>query len=166
MKKLYLIRHAKSSWASPGLRDIERTLELRGHNDAPRMAKHLKKLGITPDLIVSSPAVRARMTAEYFAKEFEIDAQSIDIQKDIYEANEEDIAHIISLLPDDADTVFMFGHNPTFTYVADSFSKTHRFDNVSTCGVVQIRSNTEGGTWEKFNKFTAEVTAFWYPKTI
>ncbi len=166
MKTLFLIRHAKSSWASIGLRDIERTLEQRGHNDAPRMAKHLKKLGIQPDLLVSSPAVRARTTADYFAKEYGISSESIDIQADIYEADERTILHIIQELPDSVDTVFMFGHNPTFTYVADSFSKTTRFDNVPTCGVVQICSNTEGGSWEKFSFKTADVKEFWFPKGI
>ena len=136
MKTLFLIRHAKSSWASIGLRDIERTLEQRGHNDAPRMAKHLKKLGIKPDLLVSSPAVRARTTADYFAKEYNIALESIDIQADIYEADEQTILHIIHELPDSVETVFMFGHNPTFTYVADSFSKNTRLFS-KTCMIMQ-----------------------------
>jgi phosphohistidine phosphatase len=166
MKTLFLIRHAKSSWASIGLRDHDRTLELRGHNDAPRMAKHLKKLGFTPDLIVSSPAVRARTTAEYFAKEFNMDAQSIDIQQDIYEADERTIQHIINELPETAETVLIFGHNPTFTYIADGFSKKDRFENVPTCGIVQIQSDTEGSPWTAFTPKNASVKAFWYPKTI
>ncbi len=166
MKTIFLIRHAKSSWATIGLRDFDRTLEQRGHNDAPRMAKHLKKLGFTPDALVSSPAVRARTTAEYFAKEFNIPAQNIDCQQDIYESDEQTIAHIIRELPEEADTVFLFGHNPTFTYVADSYAKNAHFENVPTCGIVQIQSNTEGSSWEKFNPKTAEVKGFWYPKTI
>jgi phosphohistidine phosphatase len=164
MKTLFLIRHAKSSWASVGLRDFDRTLELRGHNDAPRMAKHLKNLGFKPDLIVTSPAMRARTTAEYFAKEFNISPESIDNQQDIYEADERTIAHIIRELPDSANTVLLFGHNPTFTYIADGFSKTHRFENLPTCGIVQIQSNTEGSSWETFNPKTAQVKNFWFPK--
>ncbi|MDZ7877290.1 MAG: histidine phosphatase family protein [Saprospiraceae bacterium] len=166
MKTLFLVRHAKSSWAILGQRDHERSLELRGHNDAPRMAKYLKQLGIKPDLIVSSPAVRARTTAEYFAKEFGIDPQHIDIQQDVYEADERDIANVIRSLPDESYTVLLFGHNPTFTYVADSYSKEVRFENLPTCGIVQIEQNTEGGTWDKFNPKTAEVKGFWFPKTI
>ncbi len=166
MKTLFLIRHAKSSWATLGLGDHDRPLEMRGHTDAPRMARHLKKLGIKPDLLVSSSALRARTTAEYFAKEFNIDAQSIDIQRDIYEADERTIAHVIHELPESAQVVLMFGHNPTFTYVADSYAKKDRFENVPTCGIVQIQSNTEGGAWEKFNPHNAEVKGFWYPKTI
>jgi phosphohistidine phosphatase len=166
MKTLFLIRHAKSSWAAVGLRDFDRTLELRGHNDAPRMAKYLKNLGFKPDLIVTSPAMRARTTAEYFAREFNISTESIDNQQDIYEADERTIAHIIHELPESANTVLMFGHNPTFTYIADSYSKKHRFENIPTCGIVQIQSDTEGSPWETFNPKTAEVKGFWYPKTI
>jgi phosphohistidine phosphatase len=166
MKTLFLIRHAKSSWADFGMRDIDRPLELRGQNDAPRMAAHLKKLGVQPDLLVSSPAVRARTTAGYFAAAFSMDAQSIDIQQDIYEADEQTILHIIQELPESVNTVFLFGHNPTFTYVADMFSKKDRIDNVPTCGIVQIRSNTEGVSWRKFNVKTADVKGFWYPKGI
>jgi phosphohistidine phosphatase len=166
MKTLFLIRHAKSSWATIGQPDHERPLELRGQKDAPRMAKYLKQLGVKPDLIVSSPAVRARTTAEYFAKEFGIDAKSIDIQQDIYEADERDIAHVIRSLPEDKHTVLIFGHNPTFTYVADSFSKKARLDNLPTCGIVQIEPNVDGVTWSKFHPNTAEVKGMFFPKTI
>jgi phosphohistidine phosphatase len=166
MKTIFLIRHAKSSWATVGQRDIERPLEKRGLDDAPRMASHLKKLGIKPDLLVSSPAVRARTTAEFFATAFNIPSQNIDSQQDIYEADERTILHIIHELPDAVDTVFLFGHNPTFTYVADSFSKRDRFENVPTCGIVRIQSNTEGVSWANFTIKTAEVTGYWYPKGI
>lgn len=165
MKRLFLIRHAKSDWSSFSL-DIERPLNPRGHADAPRMAAYLKKLGFAPDLIVSSPAVRARTTAEYFAKIFDIPSQNIDIQQDIYDADERDIMHIISELPESASTVFLFGHNPTLTYVADNFAKKERFDNVPTCGIVQIVANTEGSTWEKLNPKTATATAHFFPKTL
>jgi phosphohistidine phosphatase len=166
MKTIFLIRHAKSSWAAANMRDFDRPLELRGHNDAPRMAKHLKQLGFQPDLIVSSPAMRAKTTAAYFADAFGIPLESIDYQQDIYEANEEDIENVIRELPEEAQTVLIFGHNPTFTYVADAYSKIHRFDNISTCGIVQIEAYTEGSLWKNFHPNTAEVKAFWYPKTI
>ena len=76
------------------------------------------------------------------------------------------IANVIRNLPEAAQTVLLFGHNPTFTYVADSYSKKVRFDNLPTCGIVQIELNTEGGTWAKFHPNTAEVKGFWFPKTI
>ena len=166
MKRLFLIRHAKSDWGNPMLLDMQRPLNARGHADAPRMASHLKTLGFIPDLIVSSPAVRARTTAEYFAKTMGIPPLSIDFQSDIYEANETDIMHIIHELPESASTVFLFGHNPTMTYVADSFAKKQRFDNIPTCGIVQIQSNTEGSSWATFNRKTADAVASFFPKNL
>ena len=63
-KTLYIARHAKSSWDDMSLSDFERTLNARGKRDAPFMANILKEKGITPDLILSSPAKRAKKTAK------------------------------------------------------------------------------------------------------
>jgi phosphohistidine phosphatase len=162
-KTLFLVRHAKSSWSDFGLRDIERTLETRGHNDAPRMAKYLKKEGVQPDLLVSSPAVRAKTTAQYFAKEWGIAESAIDIQRDVYEAMVSDIFTVVRELPDSATTVLLFGHNPTFTDFANRFTNDY-IDNVPTCGVVKIESSS--ATWADFSEKTARLADFWYPKML
>lgn len=161
LKTLFIIRHAKSSWAELGARDFDRVLDLRGHNDAPRMAKILKSEGIQPDLIVSSPAMRAKTTASYFSKEFGIDAQHIDYQKDIYEAMESDILHIVHELPNVANVVLLFGHNPTLTYFTNRFN-AEPIDNLPTCGIIRIDVSVDD--WSKFDKKTAKVTGMWYPK--
>ena len=161
LKTLFIIRHAKSSWANIGARDFDRVLDLRGHNDGPRMAKMLKKEGIHPDLIVSSPAMRARTTAAYFSKEFGIDEQHVDYQQDIYEAMESDIFKIVRDLPNDAKVVLLFGHNPTLTYFTNRFNE-HPIDNLPTCGIIRIDVSVED--WSKFNEKTAKVTGMWYPK--
>ena len=70
MKLLYLVRHAKSSWRDDNLSDAERPLNKRGERDAPFMADLLQRKGINPDLMVSSPALRALSTAKIFAKSF------------------------------------------------------------------------------------------------
>ena len=64
MKTLLLLRHAKSSWDDVALRDFERPLADRGKRDAPRMAEELKLRAPLPDLIISSPAARARQTTQ------------------------------------------------------------------------------------------------------
>ena len=66
-RTLVLIRHAKSSWSNPGEADFERPLNDRGERDAPRMGARLKELKIKPDLIVCSPAKRAKQTAKRIA---------------------------------------------------------------------------------------------------
>ena len=68
MKQLLLVRHAKSSWANIDQDDFNRPLNERGHVDAPMMARRLLARGLSIDLIVSSTALRALTTAEYFAK--------------------------------------------------------------------------------------------------
>src|SRR4051812_25574812 len=71
MKKLLIIRHAKSSWDPAVPKDFDRTLNERGHKDAPVMAKRLLKRDIEIDSLVSSPAVRALTTASYFAEAYD-----------------------------------------------------------------------------------------------
>lgn len=158
MKQLYLIRHAKSSWDHPNLSDRERLLNKRGLRDAPFMAEQLQKLGIQADLIVSSPAVRAHSTAEYFAKAL---ACPIIIQNGIYHSFSTYIVSLIQELSEDTSTVLLFGHNPTFTNVANFFPGEY-IPNVPTCGIVKLESEVK--KWKDFNENTARQTAFYYPK--
>jgi len=64
MLTLSLLRHAKSSWADPGLDDFDRPLSERGENAAPRMGAYMAKHGIVPELILSSPSARTRQTLD------------------------------------------------------------------------------------------------------
>ncbi len=161
MKTIYFVRHAKSSWDHGNLRDIERPLEARGLRDAPLMAKVLKSKGVNPDLLLSSPATRAYSTALFFADAFEIDRRDVQLQPRIYEAFSEDILAIIEQLPAEADTVLLFGHNPTFTNIANRFSKKH-IDNVPTCGIFKVEAKVQ--SWKDFQAPTAQMTEFHYPK--
>ncbi len=163
MRTLYLIRHAKSSWDNPGLRDFNRPLNDRGLREAPKMAQLLVRQGVQPDLLVSSPAKRALTTALFFAETFGIADDAVVREQDIYEADPTDIFQIISRLPDSAQTVMLFGHNPTFTDVANRFSENF-IDNVPTCGVVQIESAAD--SWQKFYEGNANVKACFFPKEV
>jgi len=163
MRYLFLVRHAKSSWDVPGLRDFDRPLNDRGHHDAPKMGKMIGDLGVRPDLLVSSPAKRALTTAQYFADALHVRADAIVLKPDIYEAFATDILAIVRDLPDTASTVFLFGHNPTFTDVANRFSDDF-IHNVPTCGVIRIESTA--AHWADFNADNARVTACFFPKEV
>ena len=163
MRTLFLIRHAKSSWDTPGLRDFNRPLNDRGLHDAPLMAKLLAKKGVKPDLLVSSPAKRALTTALFFAEAFDIRDDAVVHEQDIYEAAPGDIRHIISGLPDSAQTVMLFGHNPTLTEVANHYSEK-LIDNIPTCGIVQIES--EADSWRAFHEGNAAVKKCFFPKEV
>lgn len=161
MKTIFLVRHAKSSWKDPSLDDIDRPLNKRGLRDAPFMGKLLRGRDVQPDRLLSSTAKRARTTAEFFADQLEVPKTQIELREEIYEAFPEDVLDLIQSLPDDLSTVLIFGHNPTFTTLANQFSNEY-IANVPTCGIVKIESGVE--QWEKFDKKTGKLTAFYYPK--
>ena len=164
MKTLFLVRHAKSSWDHPGLRDHDRPLNERGHRIAPLMATTLQSLGVAPDALVSSPAKRAFSTAEYFAKAFGKPVADIEIEDDIYEAMPLEIFRVIRQLNAAWDTVLLFGHNPTFTEVANHFYAGNRIDNMPTCGIVKITAPVED--WRQFERPAARVSDFWWRKQL
>ncbi|MDQ1339890.1 MAG: phosphohistidine phosphatase, partial [Campylobacterota bacterium] len=86
MKKLYIIRHAKSSWGDAELNDFERPLNKRGKSNAPMMGERLKKKGVMPDIIISSLAKRAKSTAEMIAKEVGYEKKVL-FDENIYESS-------------------------------------------------------------------------------
>jgi len=163
MRTLFLIRHAKSSWDNPGLRDFNRPLNSRGVHDAPKMANFLAKQSVEPDLLLSSPAKRALTTALFFAGAFGIGDEAVIQEQGIYEAAPADILQIIHRLPDSARTVLLFGHNPTLTDVANRFSEDF-IDNIPTCGIVQIES--EADSWKAFDEGNAAVKKRFFPKEV
>lgn len=161
MKTFYLVRHAKSSWDNPDLRDEERPLNERGLKDAPFMAKLMKSKGVEPDLLVTSPAIRALTTAAYFKMALDVEGEDFWVRDDIYEAMTVKITDIIHRLPEDAETVMIFGHNPTFTNVANLFTAKY-IDNIPTCGVVCLRS--DAATWPDVDPSNTKVVEMFFPK--
>ncbi|MCB9035195.1 MAG: histidine phosphatase family protein [Lewinellaceae bacterium] len=161
MKTVFFVRHAKSSWDNPSLRDIERPLNKRGKRDAPFMGKLLKGKGIQPDRLISSPANRAFTTAKYFAQALGIAEAEIESDKRIYDAYPEDILDIVQELPDDYSMVLVFGHNPTFTGVANLFTEDY-ISNVPTCGIFRIDAEVE--SWRDFREGKGLLTEYHYPR--
>ena len=160
MKTVYFVRQAKSSWEDPGLSDIERPLNKRGLRDAPFMAKMMVGRGVNPDRLISSPANRAFTTASYFASALGVSELSIESRKEIYHAYPEEVLNIVRNLDDSLSVVFLFGHNPCFTSLANQFSEEY-VPNVPTCGIVKVDAEVE--SWSDFEK-KGKMTAFYYPK--
>lgn len=161
MKQLFLIRHAKSSWDDMSLSDFDRPLNKRGKRDAPKMGDFLREKSISPDLIVSSPANRALTTAKIIAEKVNYAINDIVERKSIYHAFPTDVIDVIHALPDDKNTVFLFGHNPTFTSLANKFGGVY-IDNVPTCGVVALVANID--SWSEWNAHVSSLGNFYYPK--
>ncbi|MCB0768572.1 MAG: histidine phosphatase family protein [Flavobacteriales bacterium] len=161
MKTLYLCRHAKSSWADPGMDDFDRPLNERGQRNAPFMAGLFKERGEPVDLIVSSPANRALTTAKAFASALHLPADRFKQDGNIYLAERHTLSHIVNELPASADRVLLFGHNPGFTELLDHLSDAG-VDNLPTCGMVRIDLPVD--EWEQVTKGCGTLVWFDYPK--
>jgi phosphohistidine phosphatase len=110
VRTLYLLRHAKSSWDQPELPDSERPLAPRGVRDAKRVAKHLRRLGVTPQLVLCSSAVRTRATLELLRPA--LAAVAIHIEDGLYGAASEALLGRLRTLPEETASVLLIGHNP------------------------------------------------------
>lgn len=158
---MYLIRHAKSSWKDPGLDDHQRPLNKRGENDAPLMAKILKKKNIKPDLILSSTAVRAFEFAKILADEFDYKKKNIEATNNLYMADEKDMLEIVRNVDDKNETVFLIGHNPDLTYFANSLCN-YNLDNIPTSGIFGVEFDVE--SWKDIDFGKGKFLLFEYPK--
>lgn len=159
-KKLILVRHAKSDWSVPGQRDFDRELNERGHRDAPRMGKKIADMGIKPDVFVSSPAARAKMTAEYFAEQFKVDTANIVYNENIYEASARILMNEVNALDDHWTTVLLFAHNPGFSFFAEYLTKAEIGD-MPTCAVVAI--DLEVTSWKEVSGGLGGLVFYEYP---
>ena len=158
MKKLFLIRHAKSSWKKHQLNDFDRPLNKRGFQNAPFMGKILASKNITVDTILSSPALRAKTTAQLIAKELGI---TDIVYKDlIYEASVENLLHLIKQCNNKDNTVVLIGHNPSLNLLASYWVDFN--DNIPTCGILEFECNTH--KWENISKNNVKFVSFEYPK--
>jgi phosphohistidine phosphatase len=111
MKTLFVLRHAKSSWDDPDLADFDRPLNDRGRSTAPFMGEVMNRNGFSPDIIVSSPAVRARDTARLVKDAGEHTAE-IRFEEGIYEASPQTLKQIVAAIDDGNRSAMLVGHNP------------------------------------------------------
>ncbi|WP_345993013.1 histidine phosphatase family protein [Sulfurimonas sp. HSL-1716] len=149
MKRFYFIRHAKSSWKDLALDDYDRPLNKRGEKDAPFMGALLRKKGVIPDLIISSPALRAKRTAQIIAEAVNF-TKPIVYEERIYEADVKDLQEIIENIDHKYKTVFIIGHNPGLNMFIERLVGFH--ENIPTCGIVEIDPQSK------------ELISFDYPK--
>ncbi|MBK5970686.1 MULTISPECIES: SixA phosphatase family protein [Thiorhodovibrio] len=111
-RELLIMRHAKSDWDGAARRDFDRPLAKRGKRDAPRVGAWLYREGLVPDLILSSPAERARATVIKVCKRLDINRQDIQWQEQIYEAETTTLLELLGQCPPESSTVLLVGHNP------------------------------------------------------
>ena len=156
-----MVRHAKSDWGNETITDISRPLNTRGYSDALILAKQLAQKIAAPQLWLTSPAIRAYSTALLFAEAFKYDLEKLSINKSIYEASVKTLQNIVTGIPDDVETAFMFGHNPGFTKFFNQFSDAFA-DNIPTCGVISLSSDEV--SWKDFLNAKVRNDYYLYPK--
>ena len=135
MKTLLVLRHAKSSWNDSALDDHERPLNKRGQRDGPRMGELLREYGLMPDVVISSDAVRARLTAEAVAETARY-AGEILLDPHLYMACPADILSLLPRVRENAETVMIVGHNPGLEKLVEQL--TGERQDLPTAALAQI----------------------------
>lgn len=162
MKRLTLLRHAKSSWSDERLPDVERPLNARGNRDAPLMGARLKARGEFPSLILSSHAVRAKATARLMAEALGYPLERIRIERPLYHADCEALRRIASGLDDGLEHVVLVAHNPGLTDFANRLLPELGLANLPTAGIVAVDLAT--AHWAQIGTCPATLGYFDAPK--
>ena len=162
MKSLYIIRHAKSSWADISEPDFERSLNERGKKDAPMMAKRLVDRKINIDTFISSPATRAKKTCGYFCSAYKSSPDHIIYVAELYHASVETFYAVISKLDNKIKHAAVFSHNPGITDFVNTLCKEAQIDNMPTCAIFAVSAPVEA--WKDFRQSEKQFLFFDYPK--
>jgi phosphohistidine phosphatase len=162
MRRLTLVRHAKSDWSLPGQQDWDRALNHRGQRDVPEMARRLRSRRLKPDLVLTSPAVRAVSTATILARELKVDPSRIAQDERLYLASAPVLLEVVRELGGDALHLMVFGHNPGITDFANRLSAGEQIDNLPTCGV--FTATFDVTNWDALGWGLGEDAEFDYPR--
>ena len=162
MKRLMLVRHAKSSWSDARLADIDRPLSERGERDAPRMGERLRVRKARPSLILSSPAKRAKATAKVIARSIGYPEEFLQYERRVYSADYRTLLDIIAEQDDACSELMLVAHNPSLTVLANQLAPELDVDNVPTTGIVAIDFDVDH--WADLAAVPGRVVYFDYPK--
>ncbi|MEX0330789.1 MAG: histidine phosphatase family protein [Puniceicoccaceae bacterium] len=163
MKKLHLIRHAKSSWNHPGLGDVERPLNERGIRACARMARPIMEAGCRFEHVFCSVATRAQLTIEGIAASLpELDI-NWRIDESLYTFSARDLLNWVHRLDESLDEVIMVGHNPAMTEFSNAMGNGS-ISNMPTCGYAQLQFPV--GRWEEVGPGTGTLEKFLAPKLL
>ena len=162
MKTLLILRHAKSSWDHPGLRDHDRPLNPRGRRDAPRMGRFLVERDLVPERIVSSTAVRARTTAELAAGEFDPEVE-IETTSDLYLASPDNYVDVVEAMGGAEERLMVVGHNPGITALV--WHLTGDGEHMPTAALAAVELDIDD--WPELGSARrGRLVGFWRPKAL
>jgi len=161
MKTLLLLRHAKSSWKEIGMRDFDRPLNERGRRAAPLIGHYLHAQKLAPDLVLSSPAERARQTAALVIESAAL-AAPLRYDERIYEASVDQLLEVIAQTSDSTGTLLLVGHNPGMEELIQRL--TGASERMRTATLARIDLNTE--EWSKVRAGAGRLAFAVSPKDL
>ena len=162
---LYLLRHAKSSWADESVPDLERPLAPRGRRAAQQLAQHLRDHRIAPEVVLCSPALRTRQTLELIQSGLGAHAEVL-IEDDLYGAGEDQLLARLGSVPDHVGSVLLIGHNPgiqdlAVLLVGGGADRDQLRAKFPTAALATIEV---AGGWDKLGPGKAKLVAFRVPR--
>ena len=160
MKNLLLMRHGKSSWEL-NVSDEDRALLQRGISDAKLVGTAMSEIGLEIDFAFSSPANRALHTAMICLRQLRYPLETFKVIPELYDFSGNHVLNFVQSLPNDLNTVLIFGHNHAFTHIANSLGSQH-IENVPTSGFVHLQF--QDASWVSISKGTTIQTIF--PKQL
>ncbi len=161
MKTLFIMRHAKSSWDNSDWSDFERPLNQRGFETAPFMGELMKENNFTPRIIVSSPAIRAKQTADLVRESAGFEAE-INFDERIYEASPLRLLEIVSDIKDENESAMIVGHNPGFESLVRVL--TGKIEAMPTAALAVI--DLEINLWREIDSETGNLRKLIRPKEV
>ncbi len=161
MLTIYIVRHAKSSWAELGVEDHDRKLNERGIGDLVRMGEEVKRRNWIPEIIYSSTAARAMATAQGIGENISISKSDIIFDSSLYLCTAKTIQDFLSGIDKDVTSVMLVGHNPGLTDFYNEYTDI-KIDNVPTCAIGAFQS--EENDWKSINQSEWKSIGFIYPK--
>ena len=167
-KRLFILRHAKSSWDDPGLADHDRPLAPRGRRAVEAIAAHLNTAGITPDLVLCSSSRRTRETLEGVA----VGGEHV-IEPDLYGASCQDVLQRLRRVPEEIESVMLVGHNPTLQALVLRLADDEAATNGPPLAEVRrkfptgaLATLTFDGTWQELSPRSARLASYVRPKSL
>jgi phosphohistidine phosphatase len=162
MKTLLILRHAKSSWKDEGLPDHDRPLNKRGKADAPRMGRLLREKDLTPDLILSSTARRARQTTKRAVAGGELSCP-VELDERLYHAGPGDLLQALRAVPDECERVMLVGHNPGLEVLLETLTADAYHLPTATLAQVELEIDSWSGVQANGR---ARLANLWRPREI
>jgi len=159
MKRLILLRHATSGWNQPGRSDSERLLDSEGESEAQEMGQRLAAEGFKPQLIVSSPATRAIITARLVAAQLNYDPASILEEETVYNASLETLLNVVRSFDDRFERIMLVGHNPGLSELGSYLSGHH--GGLPPAGLYTI--DFDLGSWDQLWLESGRLQRYDYP---